>query len=230
MKVSEIFHSIQGEGVNAGVPSVFLRLALCNLRCTYCDTKYTWDWDNHDYHKEVKMMSVEEVRREIAKFDCNHLVLTGGEPMVQQKELGFLLSKLKQDKGDLYIEVETNGTILPNEILIREVSQWNVSPKLSNSGNPIAKREIARCYNFFAHELKNAYFKFVVRSRKDVGEVEELVQKYRIPVERVQLMPLGTTKTALNKRSKWVIEICETKGFRYSPRLHIQMWGNKRGA
>ena len=86
----EIFHSIQGEGVTAGTPSVFLRLSTCNLACTWCDTRYTWDWDNHDYDREVVALDAEDVEQRILGFRCPHLVITGGEPLIQQKALAPL--------------------------------------------------------------------------------------------------------------------------------------------
>ena len=87
MKISEIFESIQGEGTNAGKPVVFLRTAECNLKCTWCDTKFTWDWKQFDYSKEVKEMSIKEVINSISKFNVKHLVITGGEPLLQQEPL-----------------------------------------------------------------------------------------------------------------------------------------------
>ena len=111
MKVSEIFSSIQGEGLNAGKQAVFLRLALCNLACEWCDTKYTWDWKNYDYASEVKEMSIEQVKADLLKPGVKHLVLTGGEPMLQQGELWPLLQSLKET--GFFIEIETNGTLLP---------------------------------------------------------------------------------------------------------------------
>ena len=102
MKISEIFKSIQGEGINAGKDVVFLRTALCNLKCSWCDTKYTWDWDNYDYSKEVKELSINQVKDEIEQFSIKHLVITGGEPMMQADDLAELLSFLKPD---FYVEV-----------------------------------------------------------------------------------------------------------------------------
>jgi organic radical activating enzyme len=229
MKVSEIFFSIQGEGTNAGMPAVFLRLDLCNLRCGYCDTKYTWDWENYEYDKEVLEMSIEEVEREITKFECNHLVLTGGEPLIQQREAAILISRLKKDNGGFSVEVETNGTMLPDIAFVQCVDQWNVSPKLSNSANSLEKREVAKCYDFFARGVNNAYFKFVVKSQEDILEVESLAKKYGLPTSRVLLMPMATSPGILKKRSKLVIDACKERGYRYSPRLQIELWGSKRG-
>ena len=101
----EIFHSLQGEGVSLGMPCVFLRLALCNLRCTWCDTKYTWDWKNYQYDREIMNLEPEEVARRILAYDCPHLVLTGGEPTLQSSQAAPLLRSLRE--RDFFIEVET---------------------------------------------------------------------------------------------------------------------------
>lgn len=223
MKISEIFYSIQGEGPSIGVPSVFLRLAVCNLRCSWCDTKYSWDWEHYDYEKEVTELSVECVAKEILAYDCRHLVVTGGEPMLQQIELGRLLQKLNA----FYVEVETNGTIVPTQEIRDSVDQWNVSPKLSNSGNSREAREIAECYDRF-NSLSNSYFKFVVEDRDDLREIIELLARYSIPRERVILMPESTSPESLREKSVWLAEACKSEGFRFSTRLHIILYGNKR--
>ena len=132
MQINEIFKSIQGEGPNFGKPAIFLRTAQCNLKCTWCDTKYTWDWKNYDFTKEVKEMTIVEIQEKILHLGIKHLVITGGEPLLQQDDLADLLSFLKPD---FYVEVETNCTILPNKKLTDLVDQWNVSPKTENSGN-----------------------------------------------------------------------------------------------
>ena len=88
----EIFYSLQGEGASIGVPTVFLRLATCNLTCTWCDTRYTWDWQGYDYDKEVMSLPVEDVEKRVLEFGCPRLVITGGEPMMQQKALASLAS------------------------------------------------------------------------------------------------------------------------------------------
>ena len=153
----EIFHSIQGEGVNAGTPAVFLRLALCNLTCTWCDTKYTWDWDNYEIKKELISLSEKEVIGRILRFNRPHLIITGGEPMLQQKELAVLTTSLIHQ--GFYCELETNGTISPSPTMINNISQWNVSPKTENSGNALELYENNECYYFFANQ-ENAFFKY----------------------------------------------------------------------
>ena len=222
----EIFHSIQGEGATIGTPSVFLRLALCNLTCTWCDTKYTWDWRNHDYKSEVMELPVQQVEEMILTYRCHHLVITGGEPLIQQKRLAPLVGALKA-RG-FFCEVETNGTIAPDSQLERDIDQWNVSPKLANSGNGLPLRQVPGALHAFAR-LPNTYFKFVVVERGDLGELRDLVQRYGLPRDRVILMPEGRTPQALRERSRWLSQVALEEGFRFTPRLHILLWGDRRG-
>jgi 7-carboxy-7-deazaguanine synthase len=222
----EIFHSIQGEGISSGTPAVFLRLALCNLKCTWCDTKYAWDWEHYDQKKEVIGISISEIEESIFSFGCKHLVVTGGEPLVQQNGLSKLLVDLK-GKG-FYIEIETNGTIIPKDNCVDLVNQWNVSPKLGNSGNPRHLREISNAYAFFTY-LSSSYFKYIIQTEHDLNEVQSLTEKYEIPKERVILMPEATNSETLIRRSRWLTKICQDKGYKFSTRLHILLWGNKRG-
>ncbi len=226
MKVSEIFRSIQGEGPNTGKAAVFLRMAICNLACEWCDTKYTWDWKSYDYEKEVTEISNEQVTNQILSLDTKHLVLTGGEPMLQQKELLPLLKLLKET--GFYIEVETNGTILPMDGLIALIDQWNVSPKLENSGNSASAREKQECYHFFKL-LPNAYFKYVVQDAEDLAEVQLLAEKYVIPLSKIILMPEARTSEELAETSEWLKKASKRLGYSFSTRLQIELWGNRRG-
>ena len=222
----EIFHSVQGEGVTAGTPTVFLRLATCNLACTWCDTKYTWDWKRYAYDREVMAMSSQEVERRILAYHRPHLVITGGEPLLQQQELAPLAASLH--RRGFYCEVETNGTIAPSADMVDAISQWNVSPKIASSGNRAESREKPDVLRAF-RDLGNAYFKFVVVEPADVDEVSGLVDRYEISPERVLLMPEGVTAEAVLERGKWVAETCVERGFRFSTRLHILLWGDERG-
>ena len=225
MQVNEIFKSIQGEGPNFGKPAIFLRTAQCNLKCTWCDTKYTWDWDNYDFTKEVKEMSIDEIKEKILDLEIKHLVITGGEPLLQQDDLADLLSFLKPD---FYVEIETNCTILPNKMLTDLVDQWNVSPKTENSGNPLELYENNECYYFFANQ-ENCFFKYVVENESDIPEIKKFVTKYNIPETRVQLMTQASTKEEINIREKSISELAKLHNFSFSPRLHVAMWGSQRG-
>jgi organic radical activating enzyme len=222
----EIFHSLQGEGVSAGAAATFLRLATCNLACSWCDTRYTWDWEKHDIEREVVSMSQQEVRARILAFGGRRLVITGGEPMLQQRDLAPLAASLKG--AGYYCEVETNGTIPASPQMLEAIAQWNVSPKLGNSHNSLERREVPKALSAF-QQVDNAYFKFVMVQPDDVDEVSRFVGRYRIPPERVVLMPEGVTAEVLRQRSTWVAEACAERGYRFSPRLHVMLWGNQRG-
>ncbi|MBC8251113.1 MAG: 7-carboxy-7-deazaguanine synthase QueE [Candidatus Nitrosopelagicus sp.] len=225
MQVNEIFKSIQGEGPNFGKPAIFLRTAQCNLKCTWCDTKYTWDWENYDFSKEVKEMTIDEVKDTITDLEIKHLVITGGEPLLQQDDLADLLSFLKPD---FYVEVETNCTILPNKMLTDLIDQWNVSPKTENSGNALELYENNECYYFFANQ-ENAFFKYVVEDETDIPEIKKFVAKYKIPEKRVQLMTQASTKEEIGIREKSISKLAKSHNFAFSPRLHVAMWGSQRG-
>ena len=225
MQVNEIFKSIQGEGPNFGKPAIFLRTAQCNLKCTWCDTKYTWDWKNYDFQKEVKEMTIDEVKDAILDLEIKHLVITGGEPLLQQDDLADLLSFLKPD---FYVEVETNCTILPNKMLTDLIDQWNVSPKTKNSGNPLELCENNECYYFFANQ-ENCFFKYVVENESDIPEIKKFVTKYNIPENQVQLMTQASTKEEISMKEKSISELAKLHNFSFSPRLHVAMWGSQRG-
>ena len=225
MKISEIFESIQGEGNNAGKSAVFLRTAECNLKCVWCDTKYTWDWKNYDYSKEVNEMSIKEVRQSLEQFRIRHLVITGGEPLMQQDDLAELLTFLKPE---FYVEVETNGTILPNNALSTLVDQWNVSPKTKNSGNPLEMCEDNECYTFFSKK-KNCYFKYVVESEDDLIEINQFISKYSLKKDRVLLMTQAITKEEILAKENNVFTISKKNSLGFSPRLHVMKWGSQRG-
>ncbi len=225
MQVNEIFKSIQGEGPNFGKPAIFLRTAQCNLKCTWCDTKYTWDWENYDFQKEVNEMTIDEIKGAILDLEINHLVITGGEPLLQQDDLADLLSFLKPN---FYVEIETNCTILPNKMLTDLVDQWNVSPKTENSGNPLELYENNECYYFFANQ-ENCFFKYVVENEADIPEIKKFVTKYKIPEKRVQLMTQASTKEEIRIREKSISELAKSNNFTFSPRLHVAMWGSQRG-
>ena len=225
MKISEIFSSIQGEGIHAGKPSVFLRTALCNLKCVWCDTKYTWDWDNYDYSKEVHEIPIEKVIEKIKEFEPKHIVITGGEPLIQQNDIALLLSKLGDD---YFVEVETDCTIIPDSVMLEHVNHWNVSPKTSNSGNSREAREIPQCYDFFV-KLENSVFKFVIEKESDLVEIDEMITKYSIPKNKILLMPQASTKDELNLKKEEIEKIAMANGLLFSSRLQVERWGNQRG-
>ncbi len=239
----EIFHSIQGEGKSMGVPSVFVRTSLCNLHCIWCDTDYTWNWtgtpfrhlnDNKPGYQKfdkktwIARCTVPEVVSAVARFPCHNVILTGGEPMLQQPGLVALMQALRQISPNYRFEVETNGTLRPSADFEAAIDQYNVSPKLENSGNTLKLREKPAVYPYFAQSPK-ASFKFVLAEKNDLDEVLALVDRYAITAEKVWLMPEGANRQTLNSRRRWVVEVCKTFGFRYTDRLHVQIWGSKKG-
>ncbi len=239
LKISEIFSSLQGEGPLAGTSCIFLRLSTCNLKCSWCDTKYTWDWENYDINKEIKEMSIDEIVEKIQGFsNISHIVITGGEPLLQQDKLVLLLTLLKDKKKidnnaqSYNIEIESNGTIIPLKELTNLVDQWNISPKTSNSHNEEYGINLERFYEkslSFYKDSKNAFFKFVVDELDDMKEIDDLIKKYDLPKERVILMPQAITKEKLLEKSDWIHEYAKKNSFTFSSRLQVLLWNNQRG-
>lgn len=225
----EIFATVQGEGTSAGVPSVFVRLADCNLRCSWCDTKYTWDWTRYDRAAETIELEVEAIARRVLDASAEairNVVFTGGEPLLQQDDLVLLATQLRAH--GFRFEVETNGTVSPTEAFAACVDQWNVSPKLASSGNADRARRRLPALQWFAAR-PNAQLKFVITSDADVAEVRELVEALSVPRERVILSPEGTDATTLSERSRWLADRCRSHGYRLGSRLHVFLWGSERG-
>ena len=243
LKLSELFCSVQGEGPHTGTPCVFVRLATCNLKCSWCDTKYTWDWDNYDFNKEVSEISIECLWKKILGFSgISHIVVTGGEPLLQQKKLISLLGLIKQGEGERdgeddksnrhHIEIETNGTVIPLKELMHLVDQWNVSPKTDNSFNKDHGIDLENLYKKSLptyRDLENSFFKFVIDKFDDFEDIEHYIQKYDLPKERLILMPQATTKEKLLEKSVWINEYAKKNGFTFSTRLHVLLWNNLRG-
>lgn len=233
--VSELFGPTwQGEGPSLGQRASFIRLGGCNLRCVWCDTPYTWDWERYDPKTELTRMSFSEVLVRMLDLDSDNRlwVITGGEPMLQQKSLiDFFRFLESQNAMPQRIEIETAGTIMP-EIDWRVGVNYNVSPKLSHSGNPAEKRlkwpvliELAK---------RNATFKFVVRhdtienAVSDLVEVGMFVKGASIPKHRVWIMPEGITPEAVQHLGYLTEEVLD-RGWNLTTRLQVILWGNKRG-
>ena len=228
MRIAEIFHSIQGEGLLAGVPSIFIRTSGCNLRCHWCDTPYA------SWKPEGPEMSVEEILEKVTEWNCDHVVLTGGEPMITL-DLPELAAVLK--KQNKHITIETAGTILPNGIPCDLAS---LSPKLSNSTPPperdpawAKKHEAIRLQPEVISEWIRKYpfqLKFVVSSENDLVEIKDLLSRLPpVPLHQILLMPEGIDVKTLATRSPWLVDICKREGFRFCPRLHIELFGHTRG-
>jgi 7-carboxy-7-deazaguanine synthase len=224
LKVSEIFESLQGEGASIGVPVIFVRLAQCNLHCTWCDTKYTWDFEHYDYDAEVREEIVGNVARIVNESTTRRLVLTGGEPLLQQRALAGFFSELAPD---IAVEVETNGTLAPSQETLARVNQWNVSPKLSNAGDPERLRIRPDVLLVF-RDTRLSYLKLVVQSDADYAEADSLVARLNWPRDRVLLMPQASDRETLRARSLSVAEAARARGLRFSSRLHLELWGGRR--
>lgn len=225
LRLSEVFDSLQGEGPNAGKPCRFVRLALCNLHCHYCDTKYTWDFEHHDYGREVNEASLESVSEAIAAAPQRHVVITGGEPLLQQRALERVLGEVP---ASVFIEVETNGTRAPLPSLVQRIDQWNVSPKLSSAGDPEALRLRPEAL-LALRDTGRAYLKLVVRSEQDKAEAEALRVRFGFTRERTLLMPEASSPEELRARAPLVAAWSQELGLRYSDRLHVALWGGRRG-
>lgn len=239
----EIFHSFQGEGKTMGKPSVFIRLSLCNLYCIWCDTDYTWNWKGtdyphiydsspsykkHDKKTAILLLENKEILKKAEKFNCKNIILTGGEPLVQQKDLVDLLKLFKSNDPNYTFEIETNGTIQPVEQLDRHIDQYNISIKLKNSGVKQQDRIKDQAIEYFSKQSK-ANFKFVLDRNDDLVEVLSIIKKFGIPNESVYLMPQGVNEQTLKSKRTDIIEICKQHNFNYTDRLHIQIYGSKRG-
>ncbi|MBE35465.1 MAG: radical SAM protein [Opitutaceae bacterium] len=230
MLISEIFYSVQGEGELTGVPSVFVRASGCNLRCNWCDTPYA------SWNPEGTQMDVREITSKVQSFAAaQHVVLTGGEPMVA-KEMAELATKLKQ--LGYHLTIETAATIAPNNI---DCDLASLSPKLSNSAPDERlsdswreKHEALRWQPKVVREWISNYdyqFKFVVAEESDVAEMETMLGdlKVEIPKPKIMLMPEGVTMEVLRKRTSWLAELCKSRGYRFAHRLQIELYGDTRG-
>jgi len=239
----ELFVSVQGEGPSVGRTSIFLRLSLCNLHCVWCDTDYTWNWkgtafahrndrqtgyQKFDREQEIIHLTVPEVAERLRLFGVRRLVVTGGEPLLQQEPLWHLFELIYDPSQKWFIEVETNATIVPEPQLDSWVGQYNVSPKLANSQNPDHLRLRTDVLRWFA-DCPKAFFKFVVEEPGDFDEIEQLLRPYAIPEDRVWIMPQGTTSAELDQRLSWIAEQCIRRGYAISDRLHVRLWGSRRG-
>jgi 7-carboxy-7-deazaguanine synthase len=226
VKIAEIFYSIQGEGVLVGIPSVFIRTSGCNLRCTWCDTPYT------SWSPEGENLSVEQIVNTVAEFHAHHVVITGGEPMIAPETVR--LTRILKD-AKFHVTIETAGTVYASVAC----DLMSISPKLSNSvpheregGRWAAQHNRLRYQPEVLRRLTSEYayqLKFVVTSPGDLDEINEIRDSVALERERIILMPEGTSREVLRDRGVWLAEICKANGFRYSPRLHIDLWGNRRG-
>ncbi len=223
MRIAEIFYSVQGEGSLVGVPSIFVRTSGCNLRCSWCDTPYaSWNPEGDD-------LSLDEILHRTARFDAaRHVVLTGGEPMIAP---GIVELSERLRERAMHITIETAGTVFAPVAC----DLMSISPKLSNStpdGAFRAQHERLRLQPEVLGRLMTGYdyqLKFVIAREEDVDEARALASEVGAPPCKVILMPEGVTTETLDQRGAWIAEVCKQHGFRFSPRLHVHLYGNKRG-
>jgi len=222
LKIAELFYSLQGEGALVGVPSVFIRPSGCNLRCAWCDTPYTsWQPEGAD-------LSLDQILDEVRAHPARHVVVTGGEPLIAA-EIIPLTERLRA--LGLHITIETAGTVFQPVAC----DLMSISPKLANSTPPgpwAAQHERLRFQPQPLRELMARYpyqLKFVIAQPGDLAEVGEFLEAFPEAREHVILMPEGVEPEILRRRGVWLSEICKQEGFRFSPRLHIDLYGNRRG-
>lgn len=240
LSISEIFGpTIQGEGPSQGRCVVFLRLGLCNLDCSWCDTPYTWDWTGkngvkYDKDTELKRLTVSNIYDQLDNL-CSTLtdrvVISGGEPLLQQSSLVVLIDKLFAN--GITTEIETNGTVLlSDEMLTLDhigAVSFNCSPKLANSGVSLDKRIKSDALNTLRQA--STVFKFVVSTDADIKEIDDLLTTtlHGVPTQNVYIMPEGTTQNKIGSRLGWAFNIASQRGWSLSPRLHVLAFNDKRG-
>ncbi len=229
-----VFATLQGEGITAGSPSVFLRLHYCNLTCGVpngwlCDTRYTWDTSMREFWQEPEDWSYEETAARISNAwesaflnkQEKRLVITGGEPLLQQRKIVILLQRLPEWE----VEIETNGTIMPIPEL--HTCQFNCSPKLENSGNPLQRRykpEVLRIIN----NLLKSQFKFVVVKPSDLDEIKLISINCDLNPAKILIMPEGHTNDEVEAHYQTIKDDVEAMGWRVTLRNQLIWFGPKR--
>ena len=242
MKISELFLSIQGEGKRIGYPSYFIRTNYCNLRCKFsgsnlCDSYYTSWFPEDDYNRGDIALS--KIINDYKKYGTRDIVITGGEPTIQLKELSALCSEIKKLNSKVFITVETNGTFIGD--FIDHVHLISISPKLRSSvpiGTEFEKiheqnrinKDVFKEYNKnYNKGLYDIQWKFVITNESDVNEVFELRDQVGFDEKNIFLMPEGVTKKDLEQKRSMTIELCKKYHLNYTDRLQVLVWGDKRG-
>ncbi len=223
--VSEVFGpTVQGEGPSLGRRAGFVRLGRCNLACTFCDTPYTWDWSRFDPATELTARAVDDIAAEVEAMAVPLVVITGGEPLLQQGRLAPLLARLRA--GGHRIEVETAGTIAPSGDVADLVDGFNVSPKLATSGNPLDRRyrpDVLRAFQ----ATGRAAFKFVATGPADLDEIQAMVDECGLT--DVWVMPEGADAATVRERGAELADAVLARGWQLTTRLHVLLWGDERG-
>ncbi|GAA2685826.1 MULTISPECIES: 7-carboxy-7-deazaguanine synthase QueE [Actinosynnema] len=227
LAVNELFGpTFQGEGVSQGRLASFLRLHGCHLACAWCDTPQTWDHDRHPPAGERRLLDTTEVLDWVVEQPSELLVITGGEPLLQQRALGELLTAVIDRRAVSEVEVETSGTITPSLVVAQAVNRFTVSTKLANAKMPLHRRVRPAALRALAMTGK-ASWKFVVQSPGDLDEAAELVQTYRLGP--VWVMPEGTDQVVLLERMRELADPVLARGWNLTSRLHTLLWGEVRG-
>ena len=208
---------VQGEGLNLGTPSTLIRLSQCNLRCDFCDSKYTW--------QDEKEMSIDEVIAEVNKYNCHHIMISGGEPLLQQDDLIKLMEQLLETNLFYTFEIESNGTIVPKKRLAELTDLFTISPKFNQT------LEYNSVFNHIEDlaERPQIVFKFVVDKGDDFAQILTFVYKNNKAGHEVFLMPCATSVIEMAERLKFITDFAKEYNFRVTPRLQILTYGNKRG-
>lgn len=238
LRVNEIFgQTFQGEGQTMGKLSAFVRLSGCNLTCVWCDTPFTWDWKGqngkvYNAKEETVGLTIDQIVGQITENiqlpKGGHVVITGGEPLLQQTKLLVLLKELK--KLGYKIELETNGTVkVRNDEFYKYVDFFNCSPKLSNAGMSLDKTIKNDVIQQIKKHSKNYIFKFVINDESDLTEVENIMIANKIKKDKIYIMPEGQTRDEHYKNLVTLADKIIAKGFNLSTRLHVLIWGNQRG-
>jgi 7-cyano-7-deazaguanosine (preQ0) biosynthesis protein QueE len=224
LTISEVFGpTFQGEGPSVGQRAGFVRLGRCNLDCDWCDSKFSWDWSNYDPDKELSTSDTGAVLHQLEGMHVDLVVITGGEPLLQQHAIVPLLEGCRERAWR--VEVETNGTIRP-AVNAGLVTQWNVSPKLANSGIPLPRRyrpDVLRAFE----ATGRAVFKFVVTAPAELDEIAGMADECRLST--IYVMPEGIDAATVTGRLQELAEPVLERGWHLTPRLHILVWGDRRG-
>jgi 7-carboxy-7-deazaguanine synthase len=223
--VAEIFGpTFQGEGPSLGQVAAFLRLSRCNLSCSWCDTPYTWDTEQFDLNAETTRMTEADAAHTLLAIQAPLVVITGGEPLLQQDRLTWLIDLCRANRRR--VEIETNGTVVPGRGVLRAAHAFNVSPKLSGSGLPVERRINAEALRMLVSSGK-AVFKFVVGDLIELDEVAKLEAEYGLAP--VWIMPEGTTHGRVSGGMTCLADEVLARGWNLTTRLHVLLWGDARG-
>jgi 7-carboxy-7-deazaguanine synthase len=232
------FYTIQGEGKYIGYPSVFCRTSTCNLKChwvntdgtsTICDTPHT------SFNPEVNMTDIGTLVSNITSYNCQHIVITGGEPFLQ-KNLSLFIEQLKQVMPNCFITIETNGTLYSKTL----ADFISISPKLSSSGMDLKYGKLHNSKRINLDSLKELItnheyqLKFVINDHNDISEILQLRDQLQNMTgfninDNIWVMPQGIEDTQLQSKMKWLWDVCKEYKWKYSDRLHVRCYGHIKG-